>query len=376
MQSICTSKMCAGCMACVDACPHKAVSVEQGVEYYEPHIDQSKCIDCGRCVSVCQQMNPASYREPIKWLQGWASNSDDRMASSSGGIATAISSGFIDSGGVVCSCRFDSGEFGFSTSRTKDELNLSRGSKYVKSNPVGSYKQVTALLKSGEKVLFIGLPCQISAIRNFVPASLRTRLYCVDLICHGSPSPRVLDSFLRERGLSLKQIKEIDFRNKGRFQLRQGSITLDVPGVVDPYSVAFLAGLDYTENCYSCAYASTKRVSDITLGDSWGTDLKGEMPKGVSLVLCQTAKGQELLNASRAVYKPVDIDGAIQNNGQLVSPSKKPEARAKFIKEYNEGRKFSSVVWHCLPGASFRQSVKRLLITIGLLKAGGGTPSA
>lgn len=58
MQSICEDKMCAGCMACVDACPKDAIAVLERPEYYTPSIDQNKCIDCGRCTAVCQQCNP------------------------------------------------------------------------------------------------------------------------------------------------------------------------------------------------------------------------------------------------------------------------------------------------------------------------------
>lgn len=38
------------------------------------------------------------------------------------------------------------------------------------------------------------------------------------------------------------------------------------------------------------------RAGDLTIGDSWGTEMTSELPKGVSLVLCQTKKGQELLD--------------------------------------------------------------------------------
>ena len=40
--------------------------------------------------------------------------------------------------------------------------------------------------------------------------------------------------------------------------------------------MAFLSSLTYTENCYSCKYAQKKRISDITIGDAWGSDLADE----------------------------------------------------------------------------------------------------
>lgn len=41
----------------------------------------------------------------------------------------------------------------------------------------------------------------------------------------------------------------------------------------------FLGGLFYTENCYECKYAQLNRVSDITIGDSWGSELPTEEQK-------------------------------------------------------------------------------------------------
>lgn len=39
-------------------------------------------------------------------------------------------------------------------------------------------------------------------------------------------------------------------------------------------------------------------LSDITLGDSWGTELSGEVKNGVSLILCQSEKGKELIESA------------------------------------------------------------------------------
>ena len=66
--------------------------------------------------------------------------------------------------------------------------------------------------------------------------------------------------------------------------------------------ISFLTALSDTENCYSCKDAQEKRPGDITLGDSWGTELpENEWKKGISLILCQTEKGITL--SERDVYK-------------------------------------------------------------------------
>lgn len=370
MDQICKDKMCAGCMACVDACPKSAISVEPGIEYYRPIINQEKCIDCGKCVNVCQQLNPFASNEPIAWYQGWDTNTDSRSTSSSGGLASAIARGFVNHGGLLCACEFVNGSFIFGLADSVEDISRFKGSKYVKSNPSGTYGKVRALLKEGRKVLFVGLPCQVSAMKKSISPSLAKGLYTVDLICHGTPSPQVLSAYLNDCGIEISDLDSISFRTKGSFQLKENERYIGTPGVVDLYSIAFLTGLDYTENCYSCVYASTKRVSDISLGDSWGSDLTDEATKGISLVLCQSEKGRELLEWSGADLRDVNVSVAIDNNGQLRAPSCKPKSRDRFLCLFDKGVALSSIVRRCLPKAYFRQCLKRVLLKTGLFKRG------
>lgn len=371
MLTICEDKMCAGCMACVDVCPTGAVSVKAGIEFYSPIIDEEKCINCERCTRVCQQLHPARFNEPIDWFEGWAKDPGERDASSSGGIASAIARAFVASGGTVCSCSFSEGRFGFEMADNPDEIDRFKGSKYVKSNPSGAYILLKKKLKAGRKVLFIGLPCQVSAVRNFVGEKLSNRLYTVDLICHGTPSPQLLEIFLNDHGYSLEELKGIAFRRKPMLQLRNNAIAIDDPGVIDEYLLAFLEGIDYTENCYSCVYARKERVSDLTLGDSWGTELVDEMAHGVSLVLCQTAKGKELLTSSELNLLPVNAVRAIEKNSQLNRPSNLPCERQGFVCDIKSGISFRKSVKRALPKQCRRQELKRIFTRFGMCKNRG-----
>ena len=139
-------------------------------------------------------------------------------------------------------------------------------------------------------------------------------------------------------------------------------------GVSDRYTIAFLSGLTYTENCYKCRYAQKKRVSDITLGDSWGSEMPVEdTKKGISLVLCQSQKGIELLNQSEVELRNVDLEMAISNNQQLDHPFRMPEYRGTFLRDIREGKRFNSVVKRYLPKQCFKQDVKEFLIRIHVI---------
>lgn len=115
--------------------------------------------------------------------------------SSSGGVASAIIKQFVKNGGYVAACLFDKGEFVFQLTNDLNETEMFAGSKYVKSNPVNIYGTVEEKLNAGERVLFIGLPCQVAAVKK--STGNPGNLYTIDLICHGTPSPKLLDMFLK-----------------------------------------------------------------------------------------------------------------------------------------------------------------------------------
>ncbi|MGQ5427011.1 Coenzyme F420 hydrogenase/dehydrogenase, beta subunit C-terminal domain [Thermophilibacter sp. ZX-H3] len=351
-------------MACIDICAHGAIQIQDDIRAYNAVIDADKCINCGLCDQLCQQNHPASLREPLEWKQGWAVDSEERVTSSSGGVAAAISKAFVNHGGVVCSCAFRDGRFGFEIAESGNDLERFKGSKYVKSDPTGAYRTVRSLLRTGRCVLFIGLPCQVSSMRNY--CSDDEKLFTIDLICHGTPSPKILKGFLAEHGFDMRRALNIGFRKKTNFAVYYDGNSVDVPNVTDCYSIAFLNGLDYTENCYSCKYAQGKRVADITIGDSWGTDLKQEIPLGVSLLLVQTKKGKGLLSSSGIELHSVDIEAAVKNNSQLMRPSAKPSQRLKFLSLLRK-KTFDTATRRCLFLSCGKQNLKRLLIRLNLI---------
>ena len=368
MRTVCATNHCTGCMVCIEKCPKSAIQIKDNMFAYNACIDMEKCVECGLCHSICPTNNPPTCYKPIQWHQGWATNVETRLAGASGGVAGAISEYFLEHEGVVCSCFFKNGQFIFDIAETKDELKRFRGSKYIKSNPKGAYQKVADSLKT-KAVLFIGLPCQVAALKKFIRPSLQERLYTADLICHGTPSPKVLEVFLNQNGYSIKQLKDIQFRHKGQFQVFEGDKGIKTTGVCDSYLLSFLNGINYTENCYNCTYAKFERVSDITLGDSWGTKMVTEMKKGISLILCQTRKGQYLIENSPLQLVSVDIKTAIANNHQLEYPSDIPEGRNKFVKGINENQNYTSLIFKLYPKQSLRQFVKAILIRLKIVGA-------
>jgi coenzyme F420-reducing hydrogenase beta subunit len=361
---VCDKNTCTGCGMCINICPVNAIRIDDLSYSQNAVIDSEKCIKCNRCHSSCPLNTPVKANKPIEWYQGWIENNQDRKQSASGGIAYALAKGVIRKGGFVVSCLLRDGKFTFSATQDEEELKRFRGSKYVKSDPASVYKSVKNHLKDGKQVLFIGLPCQVAGIKRFVGEGLDENLITVDLICHGTPSIKVLKSFLEQYDIDLEKVNMFSFRDKQNWSINTDIKTIGPRQIVDRYTLAFLSHLSYTNNCYSCKYARLERVSDITLGDSWGTELTSEEKKGISLILCQSQKGISLLHDSDIIAKPVDLNNAISKNHQLSRPSIPHKNRERFFKYLVSGKKFNNAVFLCLPKDCLRQEVKRALLPV------------
>ncbi|WP_035783931.1 Coenzyme F420 hydrogenase/dehydrogenase, beta subunit C-terminal domain [Butyrivibrio sp. MC2021] len=370
MNLVCDKNMCNACGACVAACPTNAISIKEDTFSCNAVIDTNKCIRCGLCKNKCPQLTDVQFYKSINWYQGWSKDDSIRKKSASGGAARALAESFIHDGGCVCSCVFEKGKFIYVLTDNALDIEKMSGSKYVKSNPQDCYEPILDKLKHDIPVLFIGLPCQAEGIRRYVPEKYHEKLYTVDLICHGTPSRLFLEKFLNEHEVELNKLNDIKFRYS--HEKRDDSYKfIDYKGIMDRYSIAFLYSLTYTENCYKCKFARGERASDITLGDSWGSELSGEMTRGISLMLCQTSKGESLIKKSELILKDVDLKRAIDCNPQLQRTTSVPSARMRFVDDVNLGKGVNRSIFRYLKIACLKQYVKKVFIRMHLIEPVG-----
>ena len=205
MKTVCAKDMCAGCMACINMCKKSAITIVDDYKTYNAVIDEVKCVNCGLCEKICPNVKCVEQVNPIFWKEGWALNPEIRSNASSGGIASSIIYSFIKNGGYVASCMLNKGEFVFELTNSTQRAEQFVGSKYVKSNPKTIYIDIERKLQEGKKVLFVGLPCQVAALKNF--SRNQDNLYTVDLICHGSPSPELLKMYLKEKSVDIEELE-------------------------------------------------------------------------------------------------------------------------------------------------------------------------
>lgn len=344
---------CSGCHACINSCPKKCISMQPDDEgFLYPVVDKDKCINCGLCKKVCHVLNPLENNNSPDAYACYNLNEDIRISSSSGGIFTLIAEWIIEQGGVVFGASFDDNlvvkHFCIDN---KEDLYKLRGSKYVQSVIGNTYSQVKEILKNGRSVLFTGTPCQISGLMLFLGKSY-DNLYTQDIICHGVPSPKVWELYLRyqERLLNSEVNKEIfpSFRSKEHGWLNfsvemhfKSDVEYCVPHDNDSFMKAFLTNLSLRPSCYKCKCKGVHRNSDITLADFWGVNrLMPDMfdNKGTSLVLTNTEKGRRLFDEIQRCtsYTEIDIKSGLRFNPMAYSPSPRPLKRKQFIKNIND----------------------------------------
>ena len=349
------TEQCTGCGACKAVCPQGAITFrpdEGGFPY--PQVDESKCIHCRLCEKTCPALNPPA-RQPI--LKAYAAQCADTEAlreSSSGGVFTVFAREILCRGGVVYGCVWDD-EYNAVVKKAINEVEIEpmRGSKYVWSYAGSVFEDIKRELKTGQVVLFSGLPCQVAGLKKYLKKEYRN-LFLLDCLCSGSPSPlafqKYLDTICPSNNLRTLNLK---FRDKNPYGVGvhityNGKKTKTKPRgeyVTNPYYYAFYSHLMDRLCCYSCPYGTDQRISDFTMSDYWGiANYHAEMDirAGVSALLINSDKGAEFLETVRKQIRltPTKVEniGAANNLayvGKIIRKRKIPAERALFFQELN-----------------------------------------
>ena len=361
----------------MQACPVGCISMEADKEgFLYPKADKDKCIECGACERACPILHtgePSTQEGSMPYaIGGWHKDERIRRDSSSGGMFTLLAEAVLSDGGVVYGCALDDKIRAVHIRvDDRDGLHRLRGSKYVQSNISNTYRSVKEDIDSGRKVLFTGTPCQTAGLRSYLSGEHSDRLFTVDFICHGVPSPRVFEDYIRsEEEKHGGKVASFRFRNKDHgwsqtgLQLGtltvydDGSQTRKFPAFTDPFMNAFLEDVCLRPSCYECSFKTLpKEYSDFTIADFWGVnkvDRELNDGKGTSLVLIHTDKGKEFWERINRdfFYKEVSPEDAVRRNKPLTVSAARNPKRERFFKDYDEKgfdyarrRYMSGLVW-------------------------------
>ena len=349
---------CCGCTGCKAICPKKAIIMKSDNEgFLYPEVND-ECINCGLCLKVCKnKFNIIKDKANTKVYAAKNKSDEVLKKSSSGGISNALCEYFIKNHGVVYGVIYDeNNDVIMQREENIDDIEKLYGSKYVSANPGDTFTEVYDDLKNDKLVLFIATSCIVSGLKSYLKIKNcnMDKLYTVDLICHGTPSPKLFKDYINY--LENKyDFDHFEFRTKTHpwgygsknfgctIHMKDGKTQIDT---IDSklYLKLFFSNYALRPHCHNCEFTSIDKPSDLTIADYWG--LKEEHPdffdeKGVSAVITHTNKAVELIEKlDNIIYIESSIEKVSKKQANLDHPSPIKDDRDEFWNlYYNKGFK-------------------------------------
>ena len=348
---------CCGCSACLHICPENCITMKEDIEgFLYPMINEGKCIHCHKCERVCPIQHTDKKNTKTETYVGYSRNEIVRKQSSSGGIFSVIAEWILQQEGVVFGAAFDENfEVRHIAVERIEDLEQLRGSKYVESRLDDVFPTVEQYLDQKRKVLFSGTACQIAGLKNYLNKEYE-HLYTVDVLCHGVPAPRIWRIYIEEKKKEYQEtIERVEFRNKenGWKKYKMNVIFSDskqycVPYYEDKYMGMFLGNLDLRSSCYACRFKDFPRMSDMTVGDSWG--IERYMPeldddKGCSVILVHSPKGEVMLESigEQLIVREAMLDKVLPVRGDSRKSVEMHPNRNKYLEGLKNGEDFETL---------------------------------
>lgn len=317
VQDLDLTYVCTGCGTCEVVCPANAIKIKTKEGQYFPEIDMGKCIHCSRCIHICpgrEENNRTSlktcfpnsiYDKSIGYYQatyiGYSIDKEIRFKAASGGITTTVllyllENQWID-GAIVTKQDPKNPLKNLSfVARTKEDILESVGSKYSPTHTVSAIKEIKD--KPGQYA-FVGLPCQIRAIRKLQEKYSWVKekiVLTIGLFCSRGVTYKgtefVVDKFAR----GTRKIKSIKYRGDGwpggyRISYANKKYTIAHKDYWDPYFA------NYFFTPYRCLVCGDlfSEGADISLGDAWLPEIKKKDSIGTSIIISRSKIAEEIL---------------------------------------------------------------------------------
>ena len=349
------AEKCCGCEGCKSICPKSAIKITESIDgFILPEVNPELCIECGLCEKVCPMYHAGIAISSTAGEAYAAVNKNDAelSQSSSGGIFSLVADYVLDEGGFVAGASFDrSLTLHHVVTEDRNDISNLRGSKYLQSRIGDTFTTINRILNTGKLVYFVGTGCQVAGLKLFLRKDYEN-LITSDILCHGVPPQSVFDAVIKAVEAKYNgKVEKYSFRDKSVWGWSCSSSShiniesklkyLGNEPIQRAYFNAFIKADNYRESCYVCPYAQSNRSGDITLGDFWGVEkylpIK-DIRKGVSAILVNTPKGQQLLDRIKGklnLYR-TSISDIEQINRTLVEPTPRPVAREQFFKKFHE----------------------------------------
>lgn len=330
---------CSGCSACESICPTGCIAMKSDNDGFRyPYVDKSRCINCGLCEKTCPFVHPW---EPINCSNVFAMRSkqhEDLEKSSSGAIFFKLANDCFSRNGYVVGAIYDNNwNVCHHISRNIEDLTLFQGSKYVQSEIRQLFPQIKDILSLGNQVLFSGTPCQVAGLKHYLRKEYNN-LLTVEVICHGTPSPKAWQSYLRDIDIKPTNVNMRDRSLEPGYSISiAGNQRNGRPKMILEHSSSniylrgFLANLYLRPSCFACKAKNLRSRADITLGDFWTIRKFSKQWTIIpELVLANSPKGLDAINRLNGCDQETIEVGNISEIGNYLIVS------AKYTKKNNE----------------------------------------
>ena len=347
MISVLENKKCCGCSACADICPVGAIEMKPDREgFLYPYVDTQKCTNCGLCEKVCPAIELPKFNSSPDVYALQLKDQEALKRSQSGGAFWAIAEPVLERGGVVYGAAFDEDmKVVHCRAESLEEAQKFHGSKYVQTDMRGVMKQVKKDLKEGREVLFTGTACHVSGLYKFLGKEYENLTTC-DLICHGVPTPMLLQKYIEYLEKENGKVEKFYFgyydadegytwknprRERAVFANGQHSDRSE-------YIRMFSSNWCLRPYCHSCPFAKPERAADFTVGDFWYVEKYTDtfdISKGVSVLFANSQKAKDLMPEikERALCEPADLNNVRKHQHNLNRPTKPNKRRSVIIKK-------------------------------------------
>lgn len=340
MPQLAAHDRCTGCGACSSGCPKGAIRMAPDREgFLYPEVTDG-CVQCGHCAHVCPVQKQREHRTAPQVFAVWSRDESVRQASTCGGAFSALAEYVLEGGGVVFGAALDENLRVVHTAvKNVHDLSRLRGMKPVQSDTGDAYQQVRLYLDQGRQVLFSGTPCQVDGLYRYLGEHPERLLTC-DVACGGVCSPGVWAQLVKSMAY-VKQHRptEVEFCGKltgdreRRFRVKfEGGGRYDAPMGKCELGRGIARRLFMRPACHRCAYATTDRPGDVTLGDfSGGSFAPEEKKSGVSMLLINTVKGAQVFDMLPLERQHRTLEEAEACCAALREPPMAPAEREKFF---------------------------------------------
>jgi len=353
LEKIVANKFCVGCGTCVGVLPDILRIYTDKYGAYLPELKQNTKEEWGSLsLQVCPFANNhenedtiAAQRfgcqEEIKhraetgyYLRCFIGHINDHEAheeSTSGGIVTWLASAMLSQKkveAVACVGPSNRNEclFEYKLIRDRADLRRCKKSRYY---PVEVSGIISQIRQTREKILFIGLPCFIKALKLASQADplLRERIiYYIGLFCGHLKTKQYAAYLSRCCGVSEKEIISVNFRkkipgnpsNKYAFEVwhhSQGSKKHSKIMMEDVWSNSWNYNLFMLKACEFCDDVLAE-TADISVGDAWLPEYCQDY-RGNSIVIARKKEMLELLRegveGKQLTLQETSIDKVIQS---------------------------------------------------------------